>query len=106
MRLIALLAVPLAGCAFSPDALSRTDVDLRLASPKSPQVVAQCVYGALNFDNPMENDGDHYWVTRMGTNGIPNSRWDFLPDGNGGSRVELRANVPLGNGGDKVRACL
>ena len=106
MRLTLIACLALGGCALSPGSLAKRDVDMRLTSTKAPRAVASCVYETLNFNNPLESDGDHYWVTRLGTNSLPNSRWDFLPDGNGGTIIELRRNVPIGSGADKVRACL
>lgn len=106
MRYLAIFAVlPLSACAMSAGGLARTAVDQSYTSTKAPQVVATCVVESLNGNNLIRNQGNHYWVLRMNGYGVPQTRWDFVPDGNG-TRVELRMAIPIASGDEKVRACL
>lgn len=99
---IALLA--LSGCATSAAGLADSKVDTTVTSPKSAQAFATCVAEALVGNNQLRNDGDHYWVLRLNTFGVPISRWDFRNTQNG-STAELRATINVNSGDEKVRAC-
>ena len=106
MRYLAIVAaLPLSACAMSAGGLARTAVDQSYTSAKPPETVATCVVESLIGNNLIRNEGDHYWVLRMNGYGVPQTRWDFLPDGSG-TRVELRMAIPIASGDDKVRACL
>lgn len=96
----------LAGCATSSAGLYRTSVETTVQSNKTSQQFATCVAETLQGNNPLRNDGDHYWVLRMNGYGVPIIRWDFLPRPGGGSVAELRTTLNfLSAGTTKVQAC-
>lgn len=102
----AALFVPLAGCVpVSSTGIYRTPIDLTIASSKSAKDFALCAAGAFDGNNPVSNDGDHYWVLRLDHQGTPFARWDFVPTG-GGSIAELRSVLIAGSPGTSaVRRC-
>lgn len=108
-RFIALAAVAalLGGCVpVSSAGVYRTPVDVTITSPKPVKDFALCAAQALPGNNPLTNDGDHYWVTRLSYQGAPFARWDFYP-APAGSVAELRSVLVLGNAGDSyVRKCV
>lgn len=104
-RLVALVTV-LSGCVpTTSGGIYSTPIDLTIPSTKSPKDFALCAAQAFVGNNPVTNDGEHYWVTRIAHQGQPFARWDFLPRP-GGSIAELRSVLLGGNAGDeKVRRC-
>lgn len=100
------LAVLLAGCVpVSSAGVYRTAIDLTIPSSKSSKDFALCAAQAFAGNNPVTNDGDHYWIDRLSYQGAPFARWDFRPTLNG-SVAELRSVALLGPvGEDKVKAC-
>ena len=109
MKKRVLLAAPLAilaGCATSSAGLYRTSVETTIPSKKTSQQFALCVAETLQGNNPLRNEGDHYWVIRTNGYGIPIIRWDFQPQPDGGSIAELRTTINfLSAGTTKVQAC-
>lgn len=77
-----------------------------MASAKAPSQVATCAAETLMGTPTLRNDGDHYWVIRNNGYGMPAVRWDFKPDGSGGTVIERRSTVYVSKGDDKIRACL
>lgn len=96
----------LGGCVpVSSTGIMRTPVDLSIPSAKAPKDFAHCAAGAFDGNNPVTNDGEHYWVLRLSHQGTPFARWDFTP-APGGSVAELRSVLVAGDPGDgEVRRC-
>lgn len=104
-----LLLAPLMGlaaCATTSAGLADTNLEETFASTKDPDEVATCAANRMRGDEQVVRDGDRYWFVRRNTYGAATTRWDFIPDGNGGTRIELRASVPMNSGAGDVRACL
>jgi hypothetical protein len=102
----ALAAMTLGGCATSSAGLYQTKVETAIPSTKTSQQFATCVAETLQGNNPMRNDGDHYWVVRLNGFQVPIIRWDFVPKPEGGSVAELRTTLNIASAGTtKVRAC-
>lgn len=97
----------LAACATTGAGLGRTDVEDVLASTKAPAEVAQCASSRL-AGRPRVRDGENrsYWLARNNGYGVPVTRWDFIPVGNG-TRVERRTTIGFVNSGaGDIRSCL
>jgi hypothetical protein len=96
----------LSGCVpVSSTGIYNTAVDLTVPSTKSSKDFALCAAGAFDGNNPVTNDGDHYWVTRLSLQGTPFARWDFLPTPTG-SVAQLRSVLVAGTPGTGiVRKC-
>lgn len=107
MRVIAALAVSalLAACAANQGAMLEQDALQSFTSTKAPGVVAACAQQSLNGGPTMGTDGTNFWVTRQSMAGTA-VRYDFKPNGSGGSTVEYRSRLKVNNGLDKVKACL
>ncbi|MES2002261.1 MAG: hypothetical protein V4444_08145 [Pseudomonadota bacterium] len=104
--LLTVLSFALTGCATSSAGLYRTSVETTVSSSKTSQKFATCVAETLQGNNPLRNEGDHYWVLRMNGYGVPIIRWDFMPKLSGGSIAELRTTLNfLSAGTTKVQAC-
>jgi hypothetical protein len=106
LGVLAVTTVGLAACVpVSSSGIYRTPIDVTIQSAKAPKDFALCVSQALIGNNPVTNDGNHYWVTRVAYQGQPFARWDFFP-APGGSVAQLRSVLLLGNAGDdRVRRC-
>lgn len=105
MMLVAGAAAALCGCATSPAGLLKSDVEQTVVSGKSSKDFAQCVQSTMIGNNPIANDGEHYWILRLNGYGLPASRWDFYPLPNGGSKAELRAAISINTGDERVENC-
>lgn len=106
MRLtICLAAAALSGCAASVAGLGEKSPRLTLESSRPAQQVAGCLATELQGTNPMVTIAEgHYVVARNNTYGMPMVRWDIFATATG-SRLELRAQGPFGEGVDKARDC-
>lgn len=102
----ALAMTSLAACATSGAGLLNSNVEETYASAKPPGTVANCAADRMSGSVDVRNDGDHYWVLRNNGYGIPTVRWDFRPDGNGGTLIERRASIRVNVGTGDVRNCL
>lgn len=92
----AALFVPVAGCApITPAGVYNTPIDLTISSNKPPGDFARCALDHFRGNNSLSNDGDHYWIVRMGGQETMLARWDFLPAGTG-SIAQLRAVQVMG----------
>lgn len=78
---------------------------MRLTSSKSPKAVAVCAVDRMKGDADLRDDGTNWWVLRSNSFGVPVTRWDFRPDGNGGSIIELRTSININSGDEHVKAC-
>lgn len=105
-RLAALLLMSLSACATTAAGLAESEISESYASAKRPSTVATCAADRMRGGAEVRNDGDHYWVLRNNTYGIPIARWDFWPTAEGGSRIELRTSFGINTGAGDVRACL
>ena len=106
MRAFAIILLGLSGCATSAAGLADSKVEMTLTGARPPKVVATCVADKLIGNNQLRDDGTNYWILRLNMYGFPVSRWDFKPDGNGGTVAELRASLSINTGDERVKACL
>lgn len=105
-RLALLLPCALTACATSLAGLGEKEPRFTLDSAKPAEEVATCLVTSLNWSNDlMRMAPGHFVIVRNdNTYKIPMIRWD-IKDTPGGSRIELRATAPFGEGADKARAC-
>lgn len=104
MRALGLVLL-LGACATTPGGIRATNVELAIVSHKPPAAFARCVADAWSGNNQFLNDGNHYWIIRLNSQGMPFARWDFLPT-EAGSVAERRSDQLFGNAGtDRVREC-
>lgn len=105
-HLIVGLAIGLTACATTSAGLYESPVEETFTSTKPPSTVANCAADHMRGGAEVRNDGNHYWVLRQNGYGMTVVRWDFIPDGNGGTRIERRSSIPVNTGAGDVRACL
>lgn len=96
----------LAACATTSAGLADSDLEETFASRKAPDEVATCAANGMRGSEQVVREGERYWFVRRNTYGAAVTRWDFIPDGNGGTRIELRASIPMNSGAGDVRRCL
>lgn len=104
--LVIIPALAVAGCATSGAGLQQSKVERTWSSAKASKDVAICFGEAVRGNTDIRNDGDHYWVIRNSSYG-PMTRYDFQPDGKGGTMIERRSGFNVGGAADdKLEACL
>lgn len=96
----------LAACATSAAGLRDSSVEQTFTSAKPPEQIANCAADRFRGGGQIMREGDRFVVTRRNGYGAVTTRWDFIPDGQGGTRVELRTSIPINAGTGDVRRCL
>lgn len=103
---VALAFLGLAGCATSAAGIREGKVEKSWTSQKAPQQVAGCVASKLIGSNPVfQDENGAYVVVRNNGYGIPMVRYDIYSDA-GVTKIELRSNVGMFRGSDKLESCL
>lgn len=102
MRLAALAAILVSGCAVQVGEIRRPYVAARIDSTKPASQFSQCVGQAMNL--PVRSDEGILTITRTNKTGVQVARWDFFATNNG-SQAELRTGADDDAGLSIVRSC-